>query len=148
MAGGFEVSDSGVFELDKELEEAFEKANTKEMDHAIVVDRKLAIDDIGWDLFNDISKLAPFGVGNAKPVFVFEGVTISSAEFFGKTGEHLKLIFKNSLGKTIQAIKFFAIEDEKLNKLKAGQSINLIANLEKSTFGRYPELRLRIIAVI
>lgn len=151
MAGGFEVTDDGVFNLHAELEKAHKKTQSSENDPdfgAVAIDRKLSIDEIDWKLFNDINKLAPFGVGNEKPVFLLEGVKIRSVDQFGKTKNHTKVLLQKNNGATLSAIKFFSDGDGKLEKMQAGGQVNLIVNLEKSTFGRYPELRLRIIDVV
>jgi len=147
MAGGFEITDEGVFEIDAEMEKAFEKAKTKNIDSKIMIDQRVVIDDLTWGLFNDLNKLSPFGVENPKPVFVLEKVKIDEIELFGKTKDHQKIIFRNSEGKNINAIKFFVGGDDKYLKLESGQTIDLIFNLEKSTFGRYPELRLKVVEV-
>jgi single-stranded-DNA-specific exonuclease len=151
MAGGFEVTDDGVFNLHDELEKAHIKTKSSEGDEGfglINVDRKILIDEIDWKLFNEINKLAPFGVGNEKPVFLLENVKVSSADKFGKTANHTKLLLQKNNGSNLSAIKFFSDGDEKLSKVASGDSVNLIVNLEKSTFGRYPELRLRIVDIL
>jgi single-stranded-DNA-specific exonuclease len=168
MAGGFVVSDSGIHDLQAELNKAFEeiqsapnsdsdsdaKAGTDTESAGeieVPVDAKLKIDDVSWDNFNEIEKLSPFGMGNERPLFMFEGVKIEKVEMFGKAKEHLKLTFAKegqTSPKIVQAIKFFASDSDKFKELKDGQVINLVANMEKSTFGRYPELRLRVVDLL
>ncbi len=147
MAGGFIVTDNGVFTLSDELEKAYEKAKNDFEKQKIKVDAELNINDLTWNLFNDIQKLAPFGVQNEKPIFLFKDLTIEKIDNFGKDKNHLKISFKKNDGRLITAIKFFAEDHEHLSKIVPGQKINLIANLEKSDFGRYPELRLRIVNI-
>jgi single-stranded-DNA-specific exonuclease len=147
MAGGFIVYDDGVYTLPEELEKAYEKAKNDFEKISKKVDAELILDDVNWNLFNDIQKLAPFGVGNEKPSFIFKNLTVEKSENFGKEKNHLKLSFKKSDGRMITAIKFFAADNEHLAKIISGQKINLVANLEKSDFGRYPELRLRIVNI-
>jgi single-stranded-DNA-specific exonuclease len=142
MAGGFVVSDEGIHDLQEELNKGYEKVGGGDVIQTDI-DMKLDIKTVNWNLFNEIEKISPFGIGNERPVFLFENVEISKVEFFGKTKEHLKLIFGN-----LSAIKFFAADSEKFKGLKDGQSVNLVASLEKSTFGRYPELRLRVVDLI
>ena len=64
--------------------------------------------------------------------------------FRSNGGIHLGLDFKKSDNKIVSAIGFFIANDKKFD-LRAGQKIDLVASLEKSTFRNYPELRLRII---
>jgi single-stranded-DNA-specific exonuclease len=147
MAGGFIVYDDGVYTLSEELEKAYKKAKNNFEKVSKKVDAELILDDVSWNLFNDLQKLSPFGVGNEKPVFLFKNLTVEKAENFGKEKNHLKLSFRKPDGRLVTAIKFFAGENEYLSKIISGQKINLVANLEKSDFGRYPELRLRIVEV-
>jgi single-stranded-DNA-specific exonuclease len=147
MAGGFAVHQNAIFDLHSELENAFHlaKNGNGEIDREIIIDHKLKIDDIDWELFNQLEKMAPFGIGNDKPNFQIIMAAVSSVEFFGKEKNHLKIIFNKSNNKKISAIKFFNDDVEILEKVKTGDKINLIVNLEKSNFGYYPELRMRIL---
>ena len=38
----------------------------------IYIDKRLEIDDINWNTYGIIERLAPFGLGNPKPLFLFE----------------------------------------------------------------------------
>jgi single-stranded-DNA-specific exonuclease len=145
MAGGFEVTEQGIYDLEKALNKAREKTNLNGGDfNKIIIDKKLSVDDINWNLFNDFNKLAPFGVGNEKPIFLIENANVQEISLFGKEKNHLKINLKNSRGGKVEAIQFFVNEEMK-DKLEAKDSINLIANLDKTDFGGYNQLRLRII---
>lgn len=147
MAGGFEVTDQGIYDLEKALNTAQAKTNLNGGDlNKIIIDKKLSIDDVNWNLFNDFNKLAPFGVGNEKPIFAFENVGVDEISLFGKEKNHLKIILKKSDGKKVEAIQFF-VNGEMKDKLEQKESVNLVANLERSDFGGYNQLRLRIIDV-
>jgi single-stranded-DNA-specific exonuclease len=111
----------------------------------ITVDASLKIDDIDWSLFDDLKKMAPFGIDNPVPVFVFENIILDRLEKFGKTQNHGKFIFKKQNGSEVQAIKFFIDDDKKIQALKAGDRITFTANLEKSIFGGKLELRLKFV---
>ena len=77
-------------------------------------------------------------------VFLLENISVARIEKFGKAKEHLKIIFKNSFGE-IPAISFFAADKWDIND---GDTITLVASLEKSFFGGRAELRLRIVDVV
>ncbi|TSC83496.1 MAG: single-stranded-DNA-specific exonuclease [Parcubacteria group bacterium Gr01-1014_17] len=153
-AGGFSVALEKVHLLESELERAYEKVRlpaqaglSREAKPQYAVDARISIDEVSWALWNDIAKLAPFGVGNPKPLFLFEQFVVSAIELFGKEKQHLKLVFKKSDGEKISAVKFFSKPDD-FGGIAQGQNINLLAHLEKSTFGNRPELRLRIVDVV
>ena len=99
--------------------------------------------------YKEIERLAPFGLGNPKPVFLFENVKIDKIKKFGKngSGEHLEISFSDSRSKT-KAISFFSNVDSFKNSLAEGLSVNLLANFDLSRFRGREELRLRIIDII
>ena len=148
MSGGFSVSHENIHLLEDELERAYGKVEIPEKIEEQSIDKELLIDDVNWRTYETVNKLAPFGEGNRKPVFSFRNAHIKEAKRFGKEGGHLELIFENSQGKKIKAIKFFADDSPNLEKAKTGSTITLLANLEKSVFRNFPELRLRVVDII
>lgn len=148
LAGGFAVSNETIHTLEDELNRAYEKVKDNNEKEAIWIDKKISIDDINSSLYEKIEKFSPFGIGNPKPLFLFEGVEISGSKQFGKEKNHLELSFLKNNGEKLKAISFFSKPDSFSNIPESGKKINLIATLEKSTFGKYPELRLRIVDII
>lgn len=148
-AGGFSVSTDGIHTLEIELSEAYRNMEKKGAEENIFVDSTLALDEVNWNTYKQIEELAPFGMENSKPVFLFEGAEITAVKKFGKAKEHLELQFQNSRGKAIPAIAFFTSDDSFEGiLLGAGEKINLIASLEKSMFRNFPELRLRVFDIL
>ncbi|NCS99227.1 single-stranded-DNA-specific exonuclease RecJ [Candidatus Parcubacteria bacterium] len=149
MAGGFEVTDQGIYDLEKALNEAQTKTLlNKDGDLGkIKIDKVVSVDDLDWNLFNEINKLSPFGVGNDKPVFMIKDGEIEKVEFFGKEKNHLKIILKKKNGRKIPAIQFFIKEKDK-NKISDKTKVDLIVNLENSNFAGFNELRLRIVEIL
>jgi single-stranded-DNA-specific exonuclease len=149
MSGGFSVSLEKVDVLAEELEIAYQKLKTlDDLKEKSYIDAVLNIDEINYDLEKQISTLAPFGMDNPKPVFLFENIEIGEIKIFGKKGEHLELSFKNNKKQKISAIGFFMKTDDFEVKIKKGERINLVANLEKSFFRGREEIRLRIVDII
>lgn len=148
MAGGFAVSHEKIHTLEEELNRAYELAKDKKEEDVSWIDSKLFLRDVTWDTYEHIEKLAPFGVGNSKPLFIFESVSPSEVKQFGKEKNHLELIFQSDDGKKVSAISFFSKPDSFEKKLEVGKPIDMIATLEKSTFRNFPELRLRIVDII
>ena len=100
--------------------------------------------------WKEIEKLEPFGLGNQKPIFLFEGVKIEKIKKFGKngSGEHLEIIFSDINKNKAKAISFFSGVDSFKNKLEEGLSVNLLATFDLSRFRGREELRLRIEDII
>jgi single-stranded-DNA-specific exonuclease len=147
QAGGFVLSIEGTGLLEKELNEAFERVSGNQYIEPLSVDKKIEISDVGYQMFNDLNKLAPFGVSNGKPLFVFEGVIPKEVNHFGKEKNHLELVFTHPKGSNLKAIAFFKDKNSWDKELKANEPMTFIANIEKSYFIR-PEIRLRIVDVI
>jgi single-stranded-DNA-specific exonuclease len=147
MSGGFSVVQEKVHLLEEKLQIAYEKVILKGViiKDEVVADAKLSFDDVTNENYKLIERLAPYGTGNPKPLFLFEKVTIDNAKMFGKENNHLELTFKNSHGKIVKVIGFFMKLTDWGGELKSGDKINLLANFEKSTFRGFNELRLRIV---
>ncbi len=149
LSGGFSVVYEKVHLLEEEIIKALDKipAGVK-ISPEILVDKKISLDDVNWKNYDIMEKMAPFGIGNPKPVFLFENARIAGVRNFGKEGAHLELQFEKSNGLKIPAISFFTKPEDFEVSVKVGSRVNLIANIEKSFFGRSPSLRLRIIDIL
>jgi len=150
MAGGFATTTDLVHSLEEVLSDAYEKVKESENGSgATLYDSELSFVDVTWKTFDAVQKFAPFGVGNSKPVFLFPNSEIFSTKQFGGDKNHLEVIFNGELDRKVKGIKFFSGPDSFGVPLSEGKSVNLLATLEKSTFGRGgPELRLRIVDII
>ncbi|MFA6515307.1 MAG: single-stranded-DNA-specific exonuclease RecJ [Candidatus Paceibacterota bacterium] len=148
-AGGFACSHEEIHFLEERLITVFDKYEIKDEENKdYYIDANVLIDDVTNENFNVIKKLAPFGMGNPKPTFLFKGVTIFTIKEFGKEKNHLELIFKNSRGSQIKAIAFFKTRNSFEPALFEGGNINLVATFEKNSFAGREELRLRIVDIV
>lgn len=149
-SGGFSIMNENIHTLEQTLSDSYEEAKKHHEDNGeeMYIDKNLSIDDVNWDTYSVIEKLAPFGIGNPKPLFLFKSVEIINVKHFGKEKNHLQLDFENFSGKIISAIAFFKTNESFDRSLEKGDKINLVATMEKSTFRNFPELRLRIVDVL
>lgn len=141
LSGGFSV----LFEKIHTLEEVLVEASTHVVNDAveILVDAELNLKDISEDSVAKILQLAPFGVGNEKPLFIFRDILPEKINRFGKAKEHLSISFRDGQN-AIRAISFFTAPDQFGDALKEGIKTNLVANIEKSFYNGSSEIRLRI----
>jgi hypothetical protein len=90
---------------------------------------------------------------------VFRQARIGAIKAFGKTKNHLEIIFQaednvetSARGRSVTAIGFFmdleTFKNKKGEQLQVGDSVDLIASMEKSHFRGRPELRLRIVDIL
>lgn len=152
-SGGFGVLNDAVHYLEDKLNQAAASLQaatpaSPASDEDAMIDYELKIDDVTPALFEDVNKLAPFGVGNRKPKFLFRNLAPSSVRKFGKANEHIELLFDKSNGYKIPAIAFFGATEPWAEEAAPGKRVDLVANIEKSMFRNRPEIRLRIVDVI
>jgi len=148
-SGGFSVHPDAIHTLEDKLNEVFIEIKKEAKDENIEhIDWEFNIEDINFDTYKILERIAPFGIGNEKPLFMFNNMIIMDIKHFGKEKNHLELIFKKSNGANVSAICFFTTSDSFKKKLSKGLNVSLVGNLEKSMFRGRPELRIRIVDVI
>ncbi len=147
-AGGFSITLENVSTLEEKLSLALESLSFEKALEIPGV--PISIADVSEGLWNTVSRFAPFGTGNEKPVFKIPQAEIKSVKKFGKEGNHLEVTFgEGSLpaGRQVKAISFFSSPESYSFELSPGKKVSLYAHLEKSYFRNRPELRLRIIDI-
>lgn len=151
QSGGFTVKDDAVFFLEERLVAAYESLPSRESATALpLADASLAADEplLAW--LSRLEKLSPFGMGNPKPSFVVRDALVEEVNWFGKTGEHLKLkLMRDEFERyPIEAIAFFARRDlGKDIEVEVGGRAHAVVHIERDSFSRRPKARLRIVAL-
>ncbi|MEI6305000.1 MAG: single-stranded-DNA-specific exonuclease RecJ, partial [Candidatus Taylorbacteria bacterium] len=135
-SGGFSVANDQIHFLEKSLNDAQDgllKGKVKEKvggeasdEDVVYIDAELSIDEINERLFSDLNRLAPFGVGNPKPVFMFRNIAPISVRKFGKTSNHVELVFKQLKGMKVPAIAFFGAENEWMKFVSENRPIDMV----------------------
>jgi len=150
-AGGFSTDLLKLTTLEENLSNALSSLGAPAPELEKEKGLAINISDIGENLWNTVSQFAPFGMANKKPIFKIAKAEIKSVKTFGKENNHLEVVFsdKGSLSGQggIKAISFFSSPESFNTVLIPGSRVNLLANLEKSYFRNYPELRLRIVDI-
>lgn len=153
LAGGFKVANDKIHFLEEALCQAFTKVPRIKEKLNKNHDIKSDLSVVNMKNWREIERLAPFGLANSKPTFLFEGVKVENIKKFGKngSGEHLEIIFSNSRDKDnnkAKAISFFSTTNSFGAPLAEGAPINLLATFDLSRFGGREELRLRIVDIM
>lgn len=151
FAGGFTVHNDKIHFLEEALSLSYCKVKRDpSIDSGQVeYDMKLNLDSVNMKNWREIEKLTPFGLGNPKPIFLFESVKIENIKKFGKngSGEHLEITFSDKSEdrqNKIKAISFFSNSESFKVPLSEGIKVNLLATFDLSRFRGKVELRLRI----
>jgi single-stranded-DNA-specific exonuclease len=148
FSGGFSVKDSHIHTVGAALNSALETLGEgAAIEEVLHVDEVLSIDDVTYQLADELAILAPYGKGNEKPLFAFQSVIPRKVETFGKGKEHLKLTFEGAHG-TVEAIAFFTTPDAFPKTPAADVPLTLIGHVEKSFFMGRPQLRIRIVDIV
>lgn len=144
-SGGFSTTVQHTVSLEETLSRVAIELESVVIDETPSYDAELSLDDVTERTLRDIEQLAPFGMGNKKPVFLFNNCIVSSAEPFGKDKQHTRLVLGDGFD-TVSAIQFFSKQD--LKDIKAGDTVSILATLERDMFTRRTPVRLRIESLV
>jgi single-stranded-DNA-specific exonuclease len=139
-SGGFSLAEERVHELPARLASAFEKISSQAPTQIeMVIDRESSVAEVPHAL-SQLKKLAPFGVGNEKPLFIFPHTTISNVRQFGKAQDHLEVSLECE-GASTSGIAFFSTPDSFNKKVVAGARADVVGHIETDWQGR-PRIRV------
>ena len=105
MAAGVSLPKERVNELRIRLNENC-KLTPEDMQEIIQIDCDMPLSYITENLVESIDLLAPFGTGNAKPLFALKNVPVTKAAYIGKEGQYLRLTVQNEKGSSMAAMLF------------------------------------------
>jgi single-stranded-DNA-specific exonuclease len=150
LAGGFTVQSEKIHFLEEALSSSFQKVKRPVVENDVTHDVQTTFSAVNIKNWKEIEKMSPFGLGNHKPVFLFEGAKIEKIKKFGKngSGEHLEIIFSDASKKATTAISFFSDHDSFSSPLSEGKIVNVSGTFDLSRFRGREELRLRIVDIL
>jgi single-stranded-DNA-specific exonuclease len=148
-SGGFTVAPEAIYDFEDRLVSALDalaEGAPPENEAPVRADALITPEDVTPNLFAAFARLAPFGMGNEKPVFCIQGARIARVGRFGKNAEHLRLAVTRE-GSELGAIAFFVkgMLAKRADALTPGASATLYAHLERDTFTRGQPIRLRLL---
>ena len=146
FAGGFTVQNEKIHFLEEALSISFSKVKRDKIENEIIYNIKSDLSMVNIKNWKEIEKLAPFGLANPKPIFLFENVEVENIKKFGKngSGEHLEITFSDTSKNKVKAISFFSNNESFKVSLAEEKKVNLLATFDLSRFRGREELRLRI----
>ena len=150
FSGGFTIAESYVHTFPKVLVEAYEALGAEAVvEEPLAVDAVLSLDDFTAEFFANQAKLAPFGTGNAKPLYIVKNVIPEVVEQFGRGKEHCKLRLPRERDSVVdEAIAFFKEPAQFSTTPEAGRSVSLLVHAEESYFRGRRQRRLRLVDVV
>jgi len=146
-SGGFTLVSERVHDLHETLSRAAAEVAQAERAIKSAHDALITVREVSWPLYNDLAKLAPFGAGNPKPVFLVRNAAALSVQRFGKEQNHLEINFTcRESGMKVRAYDFYRSADDLAFLPKAGEAASLLATLERDSYRG--SLALRIVDVL
>ncbi len=141
MAAGFKLKKSNYSDFKKILTE-FTKAHFAKTPHTkkLELETELFAEDLSIESSEKIESFAPFGIGNAKPVFLLQNAEIFNLKPIGKNAEHLKFSLKFD-NKIFSAIAFRMAEHSDAIQ----NSKKLAIQLEKNEWQNRTELQVKLV---
>jgi single-stranded-DNA-specific exonuclease len=148
-SGGFSVSHERVHTLHETLRAAaadMPKATREEASQS--ADVIVSLREISWPLLNEISRLAPFGIGNPKPVFKIARAQIRSVRSFGKENNHIEVVLgSDGTDASMRAFDFFRTREDFAHQPQVNETTSVLATLERDTFRGPARLALRLVDI-
>ncbi len=147
-SGGFSVSHDNVHRLPEALSAALNRVpKTKSVEVERSHEFILTLSEVSGALLKDVSRLAPFGIGNPKPVFLMSGARVIGVKRFGKEGNHVEVLLEcRTTGRGMRAFDFFKSPEDFSLCPAPGVAAGILATIERDTFRG--GLALRIVDVI
>ncbi|MBL8158204.1 single-stranded-DNA-specific exonuclease RecJ [bacterium] len=149
-SGGFSVSHEAVHTLQERLAAALVSlAPAGKVKEEKAADAEILLSQVSTTLLRDFSRLAPFGMGNPKPLFRVVRTVITSARKFGKEMNHTEVMLVCSeTGARQRAFQFFRSPKDFTLMPEADLQADLLATLEKDAFRGEHALALRIADIL
>ena len=108
MAGGFSIQKKKILKFKDFLIKRIEKGNLFNSNiRNLYFDALLSPSSVNETFLEDINLLAPFGSGNAEPIFVLEGLKVVNSKIL--SNKHIKVIMSARSGDIIECIAYNSI---------------------------------------
>jgi len=142
-SGGFSVSHERIHALPEALQKAADALGQAER---VVEERGhdalVTLREIAWPLYRDIARLAPFGIGNPKPVFRLTNATVSKVKRFGKEQNHVEIALVAEDSSSARAFDFFRAPEDFTHAPVPNMPATILATIERDSFRGGLALRL------
>lgn len=110
-AAGFSLNDGIQPEdISRSLNEACD-LSASDLSEKVWVDMELPFKYVSEDFVNELQLLAPFGLGNERPLFARRGVLIRKISVLGKNQNVLKMLLEDEEGTQLDAVCFGPAEE-------------------------------------
>lgn len=138
MAAGFTIKTAEIANFKLHIANyAKDKLSDDLLEKTLKIDCKIDLENICLGLYNELQKMAPFGLGNPEPIFCSDA-EILNIRTMGAIGQHIKLTLSEGLEAVGFNMSHFAL------KLKAGDRISIAYVLDLNSYNGKTALQLKI----
>lgn len=141
QAVGFELKDENFLPLLEEgLLKEIAKLKEQKFGQKIQIDSVVKLEDINWDIYEEVKRFAPFGQANEMPKFLVKNIKLTNLETVGQKGEHRRMIFEGG-----KKMIYFSADASK--DLKVGDYYNVVFTLSVNQWNGEQELEMKVIDI-
>lgn len=146
-AAGFSLEKKNLELLSKKLESiAGQKLKKEDLIPQINIDLTLRPDQISWQTYAQIQKLAPFGQANPFPCFLLENLEVISIALVGRSAKHLRLDLKTQNQGQLYFFRAIGFNfSDWAQKLKLGDYLDLVFELLADDWRGPEQVQLKIV---
>ncbi|MCS6936079.1 MAG: single-stranded-DNA-specific exonuclease RecJ [Candidatus Bipolaricaulota bacterium] len=141
MAAGFSIRNEKIPLLRERLRDYARALLPQRAQPIYEFEAELSPQELTLEVYYDLQRLAPFGIGHPEPRFLLRGARIQQWRTVGTNGDHLKCLIEAG-GQTFPAIGFSLGEHALL--LEEHQTLDLIFKLGCDTWSGRPQIQLEI----
>jgi single-stranded DNA-specific DHH superfamily exonuclease len=96
-AAGFSIDPKNLDKFKEKMEEiAQKKLANLDLAPSYFVEKKVNLEEINWDFYENLEKFTPFGQANPQPKFVARDLIVIGLETVGQNGRHLRIVVRDN----------------------------------------------------
>lgn len=145
-ACGVKLAADGLEDFRTAVNEYYRALNLQDQERFLETEADVVVEEfaeLSLELIEELSKLEPYGQGNAEPVFLLSGVRVVDVGKLGTDGQHLRLTVWDKQGKSFKLMCFYAPEE--YLKLSGGEIIDAWITLTENEFRGIRSVEGRIV---
>jgi len=118
----------------------------KDLTQKLDIEAELNLRDLNWELFDQIERFEPFGMGNPKPLFLVRDLRVENVRQVGSDNKHLKLFLKHDqMIKSFEAIGFGM--GSRVDDIKYGDKVEVVCEINLNEFNGSRKLELHLVDI-
>jgi len=123
MAAGISLKKENLDEMRRKLNE-HSGLLPEDFVEKVSIDVAMPFSYVTKEFIRQIDIMAPFGNGNAKPVFARKAVTVLSKRIFGKNSNVGKYTVRDEDG-TVHSLTYFGAQDDIISRIDTGEPLKI-----------------------